>query len=69
MLFNPFLTRKNAFNKIKAEQAIVNDTSIDHEYLPILGLAPFREASIRLILGADNSAIKENRVRFLNIDI
>jgi hypothetical protein len=34
-----------------------------------LGLAPFREASIRLILGADSAAIKENRVRFLNIDI
>lgn len=46
----------------KAEQAIVNDPSLDHEYLPILGLAPFREASIRLILGADNPVIKENRV-------
>jgi aspartate aminotransferase len=46
----------------KAEQAIVNDLSLDHEYLPILGLAPFKEASIRLILGVDNPAIKENRV-------
>ncbi|CAG8591545.1 15578_t:CDS:10 [Funneliformis caledonium] len=46
----------------KVEQALVNDPSRDHEYLPILGLATFREASIRLILGADSPAIKENRV-------
>ncbi|CAI2195592.1 5170_t:CDS:2, partial [Funneliformis geosporum] len=46
----------------KVEQALVNDPSRDHEYLPILGLASFREASIRLILGADSPAIKENRV-------
>jgi len=49
--------------KIKVEQAIVNDPSLDHEYFPILGLASFREASVRLILGADNPVIEENRVR------
>ncbi|CAG8775524.1 28898_t:CDS:2 [Dentiscutata erythropus] len=46
----------------KAEREIINDPQIDHEYLPILGLASFRQASIKLILGADNPAIKEKRV-------
>ncbi|RHZ81187.1 hypothetical protein Glove_123g209 [Diversispora epigaea] len=46
----------------KVEKIIVNDPTIDHEYLPILGLPPFREASIKLILGPDNPVIKEKRV-------
>ncbi|KAF0531198.1 Aspartate aminotransferase [Gigaspora margarita] len=46
----------------KAEREIINDPELDHEYLPITGLVSFKEASIKLILGADNPAIKEKRV-------
>ena len=40
----------------------MSDPSIDHEYLPITGLAEFTSAAARLILGADSSTIKEKRV-------
>ncbi|KAL2430774.1 Aspartate aminotransferase, cytoplasmic [Exophiala dermatitidis] len=46
----------------KAEHLYYNDDKIDHEYLPIAGLADFNSASQRLILGADSPAIVENRV-------
>lgn len=42
---------------------IVDDATLDHEYLPIDGLLTFTEASARLILGDDSPAISENRVR------
>lgn len=32
------------------------------QYLPIEGLAAFNKATAELLLGADNAAIKENRV-------
>jgi aspartate aminotransferase len=32
------------------------------QYLPIEGLAAFNKATAELLLGADNVAIKENRV-------
>ncbi|KAF9583791.1 Aspartate aminotransferase, cytoplasmic [Lunasporangiospora selenospora] len=44
-----------------ADQILVNDQSLDHEYLPILGLDSFRKASVKLILGADSKAIAEGR--------
>lgn len=46
----------------KAELLIVNDAGLDHEYLPIDGLAEFTEASARLVLGKDAPAILDNRV-------
>ncbi|KAG0360391.1 Aspartate aminotransferase, cytoplasmic [Podila minutissima] len=45
----------------KADYILVNDDNLDHEYLPILGLEPFREASVKLILGANSRAIAEGR--------
>lgn len=42
---------------------IVDDASLDHEYLPIDGLLSFTEASAKLILGADSPAIAQNRVK------
>ncbi|XP_054546388.1 aspartate aminotransferase, cytoplasmic-like [Talpa occidentalis] len=48
----------------KVEQKIANDNSLNHEYLPILGLAEFRTCASRLALGEDSPAIKENRVSF-----
>lgn len=46
----------------KVEQMIVNDNSLNHEYLPILGLPEFRANASRIALGDDSPAIKEKRV-------
>uniref|UniRef100_A0A670JYS1 Aspartate aminotransferase n=1 Tax=Podarcis muralis TaxID=64176 RepID=A0A670JYS1_PODMU len=46
----------------KVEQMINKDLSLNHEYLPILGLPEFRSNSSRIALGDDSPAIKENRV-------
>jgi aspartate aminotransferase len=46
----------------QASAALLSDPSIDHEYLPITGLAEFTSAAARLILGADSPTIKEKRV-------
>lgn len=47
----------------KVERLIVEDGSLNHEYLPILGLPEFRSASSKVALGDDSAAIRENRVR------
>ncbi|KAH8703667.1 putative aspartate transaminase [Talaromyces proteolyticus] len=49
----------------KADEILHNDPNLDHEYLPISGLANFTSAAQKLILGADSVAIKENRVTSL----
>merc|ERR1719419_2208467 len=46
----------------KVERLIVEDESLNHEYLPILGLPDFRSAASKVALGDDSPAIKENRV-------
>ncbi|CAJ0905631.1 3213_t:CDS:10 [Entrophospora sp. SA101] len=46
----------------KAEQIIINNSTLNHEYLPITGLKPFKEAAVRLILGENSPVIKENRI-------
>ncbi|KAM9314456.1 aspartate aminotransferase, cytoplasmic-like [Pholidichthys leucotaenia] len=46
----------------RVERLIVEDSSLNHEYLPILGLPEFRSAASKVALGVDNQAIKENRV-------
>ncbi|TNN36999.1 Aspartate aminotransferase, cytoplasmic [Liparis tanakae] len=46
----------------KVERLIVEDGSLNHEYLPILGLPEFRSASSKVALGDESTAIKENRV-------
>ncbi|KAK3805619.1 MAG: aspartate aminotransferase [Benniella sp.] len=46
----------------EADRRMVNDETLDHEYLPILGLESFRKAASKLILGADSKAIEEGRV-------
>jgi aspartate aminotransferase len=47
----------------KAERMVVDNPQLDHEYLPIDGLAEFTEASARLVLGNDSPAIRDGRVR------
>ncbi|XP_075072055.1 aspartate aminotransferase, cytoplasmic [Mixophyes fleayi] len=46
----------------KVEQMIANDHTLNHEYLPILGMPEFRSSASRIALGADSPAFKENRV-------
>lgn len=46
----------------KVEQRIAEDSRLNHEYLPILGLADFRKLASQLVLGENCSALKEDRV-------
>ncbi|POS83612.1 PLP-dependent transferase [Erysiphe pulchra] len=46
----------------KAKERLNNDPNLNHEYLPIQGLASFRTAAAKLILGANSPALKESRV-------
>jgi len=46
----------------KATEILLNDPTLDHEYLPITGLPEYTSAAARLILGASSPAISENRV-------
>ncbi|KAJ5112366.1 hypothetical protein N7532_000411 [Penicillium argentinense] len=46
----------------KADDAIHNDPSLNHEYLSIGGLADFTSAAQKLIVGADSAAIREKRI-------
>nr|BAN21059.1 aspartate aminotransferase [Riptortus pedestris] len=41
----------------KVEAAMAADTSLNHEYLPILGLEAFSQQATALVLGGDNPAI------------
>ncbi|KAG8227200.1 hypothetical protein J437_LFUL003406 [Ladona fulva] len=45
----------------KTEQQIANDLSLNHEYLPVLGLDSFTTAATKLLLGQDSKAISEGR--------
>lgn len=46
----------------QADEILRRDPDLNHEYLPIAGLADFTLASQRLILGAKSPAISEKRV-------
>ena len=46
----------------QADELLRQDPTLNHEYLPIAGLATFTSAAARLMLGADSPAIKERRV-------
>ena len=41
---------------------MLNDETLDHEYLPILGLKDFTFAAAKLILGSTSPAIEEDRL-------
>ncbi|KAF4556394.1 Aspartate aminotransferase-like protein 2 [Elsinoe fawcettii] len=45
----------------KADEILRADPNLNHEYLPIAGLADFTSASQRLVFGQDSPAIKEQR--------
>ena len=46
----------------QATEILLNDPTVDHEYLPIVGLPEFTSAAAHLILGSDSPAIAEKRV-------
>ena len=46
---------------LQAEEQLRNDPDLNHEYLPITGLADFTSASQKLILGKSSPAITEKR--------
>ena len=46
----------------QADDLIRQDPNLNHEYLPIAGLAEFTTASQKLILGPDSPALKDKRV-------
>ncbi|KAJ8001612.1 hypothetical protein DPEC_G00171320 [Dallia pectoralis] len=45
----------------KVEKMIVEDSSLNHEYLPILGLPELRSAASKVALGENSPAIKDGR--------
>jgi aspartate aminotransferase len=45
------------------EQQLANDLTLNHEYLPVLGLVEFTNAAVKLILGADSPAVVNNLVK------
>ncbi|KAL9631248.1 MAG: hypothetical protein Q9204_004318 [Flavoplaca sp. TL-2023a] len=47
----------------KAEATLQKDPNLNHEYLPIAGLAEFTSAAQKLMLGAESPAVKDKRVR------
>lgn len=46
----------------KTQIAIANDDTVNYEYLGQLGLPEFTSSAARLLLGADNSAVKDRKV-------
>jgi len=42
------------------EMQLANDLTLDHEYLPIFGLADFSSAAVKLVLGQDSAAVINN---------
>ena len=48
--------------RYQATEILLNDPTLDHEYLPITGLPEFTSAAARLILGGDSAVIAEKRV-------
>lgn len=49
----------------QADDRLRNDPALNHEYLPIAGLADFTAASQKLVLGAESPAIQDGRVASL----
>ena len=56
------ITANWACDTLQADDKLREDPNLNHEYLPIAGLAEFTTAAQKLILGADSPAIKEKRV-------
>lgn len=46
----------------EAEKQMVNDATLNKEYLNVLGLEEFTKAATSMLLGTDSPALLENRV-------
>lgn len=46
----------------EAEKAIAADETLNHEYLPVLGMEAFTEVACKLVLGEQSPAITGGRV-------
>lgn len=46
----------------EAEKQMVNDATLNKEYLNVLGLEDFTKAATSMLLGTDSPALLENRV-------
>jgi aspartate aminotransferase len=46
----------------KTEKQLADDETLNHEYLPVLGLDACSSAATRMLLGADSSALTQGRV-------
>lgn len=58
-----FHPRSISTNQLRqADELVRNDPALNHEYLPIKGLADYTTAAQKLMIGADSPAIRENRV-------
>ena len=53
----------------QADEILRKDPNLNHEYLPIAGLAEFTSAAQKLILGPESPAIKDGRVRIPLTDL
>ena len=49
----------------QADEILRKDPNLNHEYLPIAGLADFTSAAQKLMLGASSPAVAEKRVNNL----
>lgn len=47
----------------KIRRQIARDPSLNYEYLPVMGMKSFIQASLRLLFGKYSQVIVENRVR------
>jgi len=59
---NPLFGITKAYSFLQADERLRQDPNLNHEYLPIAGLAEFTSAAQKLMLGADSPAVKEQRV-------
>ena len=61
---SPYLNVPTAAAHLQSSEPLClhSDPDLNHEYLPIAGLAKFTSASQKLILGGDSPAIREKRV-------
>lgn len=46
----------------KTEKQLADDETLNHEYLPVLGLDACSSAATKMLLGADSSALTQGRV-------
>jgi aspartate aminotransferase len=49
----------------KTEKQLAEDETLNHEYLPVLGLDACSSAATKMLLGVDSSALQQGRVKLV----